>query len=401
MAVFKLSALVAFLLALVLSPYSASAAVFNVEPDDFTIGTVIDNRFPGVTLSVDGHPASNVQVLDGFSTFNGKNIATTGTSVFGSLPVFPTPSSPQAWAEGEGLLRADFHVWATSVSIDLIFTDDDVGVLRAYNLAGDLLEEVSLSGDGRPDALPDYATAIILRPVGDIAYVTAGSPAGSGDSIFLDNLTVSIPALVQTSLVSGPWRDDGAGNLEPFDVNNDGSTTPADEGKLIGIDVPHAQYYVYQIEIVNHGPNSALDNFSFLDILPDGFRLSSFAEEACTGAECDGVAVDGNCVATVSGPKAKKNTIEPRYVIIEPSGLDALAVCTATVYVETMGGDSGKRKNSGVFYPKTCQVADTNGDETLNNTVSLNEGVKVFDTTSNDLLSGPVGSIQLAPEGCP
>ena len=47
-------------------------------------------------------------------------------------------------------------------------------------------------------------------------------------------------------------------------------------------------------------------------------------------------------------------------------------------------------------------MAETSGGS-LENTVSLNDGVKVFDhdNATTDLLSGPVGALQLIPVGCP
>ena len=82
------------------------------------------------------------------------------------------------------------------------------------------------------------------------------------------------------------------------------------------------------------------------------------------------------------------------------AGLAASAICTTTVYVETTS--EGKGKNAGTFEPKVCVEAETVGDP-LTNTIALNDGVKMFDaaTATKDLLLGPVGSIQLAPQGCP
>ncbi len=200
--------------------------------------------------------------------------------------------------------------------------------------------------------------------------------------------------------------DSGAGLLVYFDVNGDGFTDGADEGNLIGIGLGHAQFFAYEIGIENNALDDALDGSAFLDILPAGFRLSADAEDAlegCADGTCDGVVEDasGNCVVTVSGPKAKKNTIDPRYVMIEPSGLTASALCTTTLYVETTSGGSGKGKSATSFEPNACEVADASGGGTLINTIALNEGVKMFDAATGDLLSGPNGSIQLAPQGCP
>ena len=79
----------------------------------------------------------------------------------------------------------------------------------------------------------------------------------------------------------------------------------------------------------------------------------------------------------------------------------ASALCTTTLYVETTSGGSGKGKSATSFEPNACEVADASGGGTLINTIALNEGVKMFDAATGDLLSGPNGSIQLAPQGCP
>jgi len=234
----------------------------------------------------------------------------------------------------------------------------------------------------------------------DVTF-TAGS-----DKWWLAHFVVGIdvtplPEIV-VSLVSGPFADNGSGSLVPFDVNGDTSIDGDDEGNLIGIKLSHPQYFVYEIEFENNGETGSLDYLALLDILPDGLRLSADAENAlavCIGDECDGVVVSGSCLVTVSGPKGKKNIIDPRYVTIEPDGLVASELCTTTVYVETTNG-GGKGKKAGTFVPKACEFADTSGG-TLTNTVALNGGVMVFDKITNDLLAGPVGSIQLAPQVCP
>ena len=56
--------------------------------------------------------------------------------------------------------------------IDLIFDDDDVSFLNAYDGNGNLLESIVASGDGRGPV--PFVTAEISRPDFDIAYIVAG-----------------------------------------------------------------------------------------------------------------------------------------------------------------------------------------------------------------------------------
>jgi len=67
------ASMVALGAALALGPAPVSAKTKFAEPDNFTAGSVITNSVFGVRLSVEGDPQKSVQVLDGFSAFNGAN----------------------------------------------------------------------------------------------------------------------------------------------------------------------------------------------------------------------------------------------------------------------------------------------------------------------------------------
>jgi hypothetical protein len=163
------------------------AAPVLVEPDTFSLGTDIRTATAGVTLSVQGKPAVEVQAVDGFSIFNGRNLATTGQLVFGQYPR-PSITVPQGWDESLGLLRADFASPARDVRIDLIFDDDDIASLWAFDASGNLLEQFTASGDGRgPSA---QANAAITRSQFDIAYILAGGQ--DQEAVFLDNLRADV-----------------------------------------------------------------------------------------------------------------------------------------------------------------------------------------------------------------
>ena len=186
---FQLSALamVSFIYSL-----GTSAATAYIEPDYFSSGTDIRTAYPGVVLSVQGRLDSGVFAVDGYSGFNNRNLATTGSMVFGNTPVPSSIPSGKVWDGGIfGLLRADFNQTTNYVQIDLLFDDDDTGGLWAYDASGNLLESVFALGDGRgatggycPPFCDTTARISISRLQNDIAYITAGGIYG--EALFLD-----------------------------------------------------------------------------------------------------------------------------------------------------------------------------------------------------------------------
>ena len=177
---------------------AASAATAYIEPDYFSSGTDIRTSYPGVVLSVQGRLDSGVFAVDGYDVFNNRNLATTGTMVFGNTPVPSSIPSGKVWDEGIfGLLRADFSQTTNYVQIDLLFDDDDTGGLWAYDASGNLLESVFAMGDGRgasggicPPFCDPTARIFISRQQNDIAYITAGGIYG--EALFLDNLQFNV-----------------------------------------------------------------------------------------------------------------------------------------------------------------------------------------------------------------
>jgi hypothetical protein len=179
-------------LTLFLFPVPALATLIAVEPDNFALGTDIRLSVAGVTLSVVGEAGTAVIVVSGDSNFLGRNAATTGTRMFGQNPGDgpAIPDIEKFWNEDQvGVLRADFSLLADFVQIDVIFDDDDIGFLRAYDSSGTLLDTVSASGDGRLSG-QEFARLSITRPNADIAYmITGGSDA---EGLYLDNLQVNV-----------------------------------------------------------------------------------------------------------------------------------------------------------------------------------------------------------------
>ena len=170
---------------------SAQATLIVAEPDDFALGTELTSAFSSVTLSVEGKPGSVVRAVDGFSAFNGRNIASTGSLVFGQDPV-ASSAVPQGWDDSLGLLRLDFSAVTDFVEIDMIFDDDDVGRMRAFDTFGNLLETVIT-----PDLRDTFLTVSITRSSADIAYILVGGL--NAEAMFLDNLQYNVAAVPEPS----------------------------------------------------------------------------------------------------------------------------------------------------------------------------------------------------------
>ena len=202
-------------LLLLMCAFHVNAGDVYVEPDNFPLGIDIRNAYPEVTLSVtqawagSNQTTKPVLVLDGFNTLHNRNLATTGTRVFGqpidrNLPL----QTGQHWDEVTyGLLRADFSRPARFVQIDLIFDDDDTGFLWAFDSNGNLLESVQAKGDARGSSSPfcpptcdEFARVAITRNRADISYILAGGIGIEG--LFLDNLIFTSTTFVNIDIVS-------------------------------------------------------------------------------------------------------------------------------------------------------------------------------------------------------
>ena len=199
--------LVVVTMALVLSA-NVKAALVSIDADDFAVGTNIENAWAGVTLSVFGREDAEVLSTDSFDSnpFLNRNMATTGTRIIGNTPALSSViPSGQIWDEATfGLLRIDFDVATDFVSIDLIYGDDGIGNLSAYDVNGNLLNSVTGQGDGRgessalcPPFCDLYTPASIQRNSADIAYILAGGVGA--EPVYLDNMqynVVPVPAAV-------------------------------------------------------------------------------------------------------------------------------------------------------------------------------------------------------------
>ena len=147
-AAFPTSLVVGFLAGCFSITGAANADMVRVEPDDFAPLTVLTNAFPGVTLTVEGHPAIPVLARDGTllgGPTAGDNIAPTGQLVFGHTLIggtIPQEDFRIIWTtiNPAPILRADFAVPADFVSIDARANDDDTFELQAFDASDNLLD---------------------------------------------------------------------------------------------------------------------------------------------------------------------------------------------------------------------------------------------------------------------
>lgn len=153
--------------------------VDSIEPDDYSVGTVLDNIKPGVTLS---------------TTFGG-NVFAGNVSGFASTGILGlTNNFSIAWDSGLRL-RVDFAIPTSFVSIDAISDDSfDLGRLEAYDSSGNLLAtyDTAVLSTGQVE------TMLISRAAPDIAYVLVGAVGGVTRSFW------TISALVPANRVMSP-----------------------------------------------------------------------------------------------------------------------------------------------------------------------------------------------------
>ena len=151
--------------------YVSDAVEVVADPDAQASGTDVSNLFPGVVLS---NPLAGGGIFAVASSFT----APTGSNVFGT-----SAANDDGFRDGTNELRADFAELQAFVSIDTGSDDTlDIGFLRAYDAADNLLEEVI--GSGVPHSGSE--TLAIQRTSADISYIIAGG-VGSHTTP-LDNL---------------------------------------------------------------------------------------------------------------------------------------------------------------------------------------------------------------------
>lgn len=181
------------LLALIASSNAALAAVYTVDPDAFASGTLINNAFPGVTLTTMSDGAHGPEVYSLTDTF-----ASTGNRVFAhSAP------NPAEWGGPRYIyLRADFAGDASQVWADFIADDksDSAAILRAFGADG---TQVAMTQSVGTYTMGQVVSLSVSAPA--ISYVVLeGDPYNHLDAWRVDNLAyqpVPEPAAVLALLI--------------------------------------------------------------------------------------------------------------------------------------------------------------------------------------------------------
>ncbi len=281
-----------------------------VEPDDYGLGTTLDNVSAKVTLSADGVG------LDGSVYASAGGHTSTGVKVFGYIDDGAGPG--KQWNSDSRRLRMDFQSAVTSVSLDAVGdSSGDYARLEVYNAGGQLLARYTTG----QLTFGEVETMTLSRSRPEIAYAIAHGHAGS--ELRFDNLrfgpdtttltdgsgayaltnlaagtyhvqavapgsTDPLPQEQEVTLAEGEavggvnfdgqtpsWRNPGT----PEDVNDDGIVTPVDAllvityinshlGGELTVPPPPAEPPPYY-DVDGNGFVTALDVLLIIDVLND------------------------------------------------------------------------------------------------------------------------------------
>ena len=282
--------------------------------------------------------------------------------------------------------------------IVLDFTDNlcvgvggnDIRLFENGNNEGYTLE-VAYNGGAFSAPTPGFGTASV-----DLADVFNGD--------LFDRVRITATSFAGVARLAGADVDAiqclAAVTADDFVATNTGPDT-------FEIGSSEAQYFQYEIKITNNtGADGALDGLIVLDVIPAEFDLDPDGEAAAGGNNscadaggCDGIAEDDRCPVTVSGHGNGRDQLEPQSLSVE-IGLDSGESCTTTVFLAVDGDRGNKQRTAGMFKPTSCELV-MQGPPDVFNTITLNEGIKVFDVATGDLVFGPSQSIQLVADNCP
>jgi hypothetical protein len=162
------------LVCMIVSGLSSLSNGVTVDPDAFPAGTVLNNAYPGVTLTALG------DVVDSYVLSYTSSLATTGDRVFGMT------GGDYLWGDGNyDYMKAAFASGAVQVSLDFIADDyDENATLVAYDAIGNIVDQDASSGTYSPS---QFVTLTVSAPY--IAYIYAeGDPVYHIDNWALDNL---------------------------------------------------------------------------------------------------------------------------------------------------------------------------------------------------------------------
>lgn len=257
-----------------------------VDPDAFPAGTVLNNAYPGVTLSAMGPAVPNDEVL---ALVSGS--ASTGSLVFGNNE----PGNENSWGDGGwDYLRADFAAEAIWVELDFASNDaggDNNAELIAYDSWG-----FEIDRDG-PYFVPGgtFLTLTVNGP--GIAYIEAyWDEITRSENGVLDNLVFLSFIEVAVDIKPGSYPNsitpDNSGVIPVAILTTadfDALTIDADS-VLFGPDEAersHRQAHVYDVD--GDGDLDLLFHFRTQQT-----GIAAGDTEACvTGQTFDGVPITG------------------------------------------------------------------------------------------------------------
>ena len=290
---------------------------------------------------------------------------------------------------------------------------------------------------GGTPAAGDFLTVTVIfdspsagAPVGDTLEICLDSDKTQTlfDEVGLTADPFGFSVDVAKGNVMGPYDDLGALDASAsFDVASGGTVDgvvtvnqsgPDAGGIWIGLD--ETQRYKFEITIVNSGGSVAANGAVIIDVIPAEYDLDPGLHEddvedggingLCDGgtATCDGdalpgfVSSNGACVVEHSQPdsasKPEPPPKQPEFLTIMLDGLGNGESCTVTVYVKTDNNPGGGESPD--FEPTSCRLIAAAAehddvDADIFDTITLNEGLKVFDPSNGERVSGPEGSLQL------
>lgn len=181
-----------------------AAQTTRIEPDDYAEGTVLESISPAVTLWTTLSDNVPIGIFDVSATTDGFGYAPTGVRVF-------SHGSVTHWWD-QRRLRMDFTSPVQSLQIAFAggnFFEDEVGRLRAYDAANNLVAEYITA----PRAEGSAEVMSISRPAADIAWASAFCLPDEGDFGRLDDLRFTLASAPQ------PGDADCSGAINFFDID--------------------------------------------------------------------------------------------------------------------------------------------------------------------------------------
>jgi hypothetical protein len=287
---------------IVLLGSSIASAQIVVDADAFPPATILNNAYPGVTLTALGAvPTSDV-------TSAASALASTGANVFSH-----TGGNQPGWGNGIfEYLRVDFASGAWQVSLDFIADDgsDQNAVLNAWNAGGVLVDtDVSIG----TYTTGQVVTLTVADP--DIAYITAeGDPPSGSDDWFLDNLvywsTIDVDVDIKPGSCPNPFNPKSRGSVPvailgaaAFDVNE----IDLDSLLLAGVPIEPNNVLIADVSAPLGDPNDCYNCFDEDSDVVDGYldlvvkfdtqllkdAIGPAAKEACIKLELVGLTLSG------------------------------------------------------------------------------------------------------------